>query len=106
MVKGGTIGLNETQMGYSPPKWFVEAMEDVIGRRQSEMALTLGKMFSAEEANKIGMVDEVAETKEDAFSKSVTFIEQFKKISPVARKTTKMLIRKERIEVSINLFLW
>lgn len=100
MVKNGTIGLNETQMGYSAPPWFIESMEDIIGPRKSEIALTTGKMFSAEEALDIGLIDEIAENREEAFIKSEAFCQLFKNIPLSARAATKKLMRKKRIEVS------
>ena len=38
---------------------FVETMQNVIGHRESERALQLGKLYSADEALKVGLVDEV-----------------------------------------------
>ena len=38
---------------------FRTAMVDVIGRREAEKALQLGKMFSSEEALKVGLVDKL-----------------------------------------------
>ncbi|XP_044752679.1 enoyl-CoA delta isomerase 1, mitochondrial-like [Coccinella septempunctata] len=102
MVKGGSIGLNETHMGFSPPMWFIETMEDIIGRRQSELALTSGRMFSAEEALSYGLIDEIAENKEEAFSKSIAFCNLFKNIPPKARATTKKLIRNRRLQAFIE----
>jgi len=37
----------------------METMQNVIGHRESERALQLGKLYSADEALKVGLVDEV-----------------------------------------------
>lgn len=38
---------------------FVETMKNVIGHRESERALQLGRLYGAEEALKVGLIDEV-----------------------------------------------
>lgn len=52
-------------------------MRNVIGERQTELALTLGKMFTANEALKVGMVDELASDKADAIAKAEKFLKSF-----------------------------
>ena len=49
-------------------------MENVIPKRQVELALTMGRMFSTDEAFKIGLVDEVATDKNDAIAKAERFL--------------------------------
>ena len=41
-------------------------MVATVGLRQAEMALMTGKLYNADEAAKIGLVDEVVENKEEA----------------------------------------
>lgn len=107
-----TIGLNETQLGIVAPKWFQLSFRDVVKSRDAEMALTLGKMFTTDEALKIGLIDEVASDANDAIAKAEKFIGQFAKISPVARSMTKIQYRAETInwlvknkELDLNQFL-
>ncbi|XP_044766585.1 enoyl-CoA delta isomerase 1, mitochondrial-like [Coccinella septempunctata] len=111
MLKDRTIGLNETKLGIVAPPWFIASMENVIGRRQSELALTSGKMFTTEEALRVGLIDEIAEDSEDAINKSRAFFKLFEKVAPSARSATKHLIRKKTIqdlvqnrEADLNLF--
>ncbi|XP_049860175.1 enoyl-CoA delta isomerase 1, mitochondrial-like [Schistocerca gregaria] len=107
-----TIGLNETQLGIVAPTWFQLSFRNVVKHRDAEMALTLGKMFTTEEALKIGLIDEVASDAKDAIGKAEKFIGQFAKISPVARSMTKVQYRAETInwlvknkESDLNQFL-
>jgi hypothetical protein len=49
-------------------------MRNAIGERQAELALLSGKMFSVEEALKVGLVDEMARDKDDAIQRAQNFI--------------------------------
>lgn len=74
------IGLNETQLGLFAPKWFQDTMVSIIGPRQTELALTSGKLFSAQEALKIGLIDELVASEEEALASSDKFFGLFKRI--------------------------
>lgn len=94
MVRGKfSIGLNETALGIVAPNWFMDTYSHTISVRQAELALTSGRMFSVDEALKVGLIDEVASDKADAIAKCKAFIGKFNKISPVARAITKQKIR-------------
>ncbi|XP_067008574.1 enoyl-CoA delta isomerase 1, mitochondrial isoform X2 [Anabrus simplex] len=75
-----TIGLNETQLGIIAPKWFQISMTNVIPPRQAELALSTGKMFTTEEALKVGLIDEIANDKQDAIAKAEKFLAMMAKI--------------------------
>ncbi|GLH07942.1 SFRICE_002345 [Gryllus bimaculatus] len=92
-----SIGLNETQLGIVAPRWFQDSMKNVIPIRQAELALTTGRMFSTEEALKIGLVDALAKDKADALSQAANFLLQMKKIPRVARGLTKQACRQDAI---------
>lgn len=53
MLKNFTIGLNETRLGIDAPSWLKASMLNVMSRRDTEMALTLGTMYTTEEALKV-----------------------------------------------------
>lgn len=53
MVQDYTIGLNETRLGISAPTFFQSAFRNVLSKREAEKALTLGTMFSTQEALKV-----------------------------------------------------
>uniref|UniRef100_A0A1L8EI30 Enoyl-CoA delta isomerase 1, mitochondrial n=1 Tax=Haematobia irritans TaxID=7368 RepID=A0A1L8EI30_HAEIR len=98
MLPNFTIGLNETRLGIVAPKWFMSTFCNVLPRRVAEMALTQGKMFSSEEALKSGLVDELAQTKEEALAKCEKFIASFAKTNPFARSMTKQQFRAKDLQ--------
>lgn len=92
-----TIGLNETRLGIMAPTWFQASMRNVMSVRDTEKALTLGTMFSTDEALNIGLIDEIASDKADALKRCEQFILQFAKVSPDARALTKKSYRGQAI---------
>lgn len=94
MVSGKfKIGLNETALGIVAPFWFQETMRNTISTREAELALTTGRMFSVDEALKVGLIDEVASDKADAIKKCEGFLSKFENIPPLARAMTKEILR-------------
>lgn len=103
MCPNYTIGLNETQLGIVAPTWFQASLRNTVSRRESELALTLGKMYSTDEALKVGLIDEVAENKQKALEQATSFLDRFRKISPMARAMTKQALRsKDIVELEDN----
>lgn len=98
MMPKFTIGLNETQLGIVAPLWFQATMKNTIPLRQAELALTTGRMFTTEQAQQIGLVDELATDKADALAKCEKFLESFRKIPREARAITKQSFRRREIE--------
>lgn len=97
MCPNYTIGLNETQLGIVAPTWFIDSYTNVISRRVAEKALTTGKMFSTDEAFKVGLIDEIATDKNDAIAKCETFLSKFRKIPSIPRGLTKQSFRREAL---------
>lgn len=93
MLPKFTIGLNETKLGIVAPKWFMTTFLSVLPRLEAERALNQGRMFTTEEALKVGLIDEVANSKEEAVAKCVEFIGSFAKVNPLARSLTKIQLR-------------
>jgi len=56
-------------------------MRNVISNRHTELALTTGRLFTTDEALKIGLIDEVATDKADAVAKAEKFLVGISKIS-------------------------
>uniref|UniRef100_A0A182NNN9 Enoyl-CoA delta isomerase 1, mitochondrial n=1 Tax=Anopheles dirus TaxID=7168 RepID=A0A182NNN9_9DIPT len=103
MCPNFTIGLNETQLGFMAPTWLQASFRNTISRREAEEALTVGKMYTTDEALKIGLVDEVAENKEKGLEQATNFLNRFRKISPMARAMTKQALRsKDIVELEDN----
>ncbi|KAM7352448.1 enoyl-CoA delta isomerase 1, mitochondrial [Cochliomyia hominivorax] len=98
MLPNFTIGLNETKLGIVAPKWFMSTFCNVLPRRIAEVALTQGKMFTSEEALKVGLVDELAPTKEEALNKCEQFFASFAKTNPFARAMTKQQFRRKDLQ--------
>lgn len=97
MCPNFTIGLNETKLGIVAPSWFQASMKNVLPPRQAESALTFGTLFKTEDAYKIGLIDEIAENKEDAIARCEKFLLKFANVSPDARAITKKSFRSKDI---------
>ncbi|XP_016964408.1 enoyl-CoA delta isomerase 1, mitochondrial [Drosophila biarmipes] len=93
MMPKFTIGLNETQLGIVAPKWFMASFLSVLPQREAERALNQGRMFTTKEALKVGLIDETANSKEEAIEKCTAFIGTFAKVNPLARSLTKQQFR-------------
>ena len=59
------IGLNESKFGLVAPFFLRENYVATIGQRKAEHALLTGLLYSPQEALGMGMVDELAHTKEE-----------------------------------------
>nr|CAI5842280.1 unnamed protein product [Callosobruchus analis] len=97
-----TIGLNETLLGIVAPHWFISTMKNVIGHRQSELALTQGKMFTTDEAVKVGLIDETMNSKDEGLERAKAFLAKFAKIPLMARSMTKQYIRGATIQEMVK----
>ena len=95
--KAATIGLNESKFGIVAPPWLAQQMVDTVGRRQAELSLSLGTLYTAEQALEIGLVDAVV-PKDAVQSKAVEEAAQWAAMVPQARVASKQLIRKQRID--------
>lgn len=112
MLNNFTIGLNETQLGIVAPWWFEATMRNTIGTRQTELALTTGRLFKTDEALKVGLIDEIAQDKNDGIAKAEGFLKKFTRIPRMARSMSKNVVRgrdiqqlKDNREADLNLFL-
>lgn len=97
-----TIGLNETQLGIVAPFWFKDTMVNTIGQRQTELALMMGTLFTSEQALKIGMVDQVVDTREECLGSALKIVSQLAKIPSEARHVSKMLMRQPTLDKLAN----
>ncbi|XP_017858797.1 PREDICTED: enoyl-CoA delta isomerase 1, mitochondrial-like [Drosophila arizonae] len=87
------IGLNEIQLGLVPPIFCMFNFLNVLPRRVAERALVQGRIFTTEQALQIGLVDDVASSKEKALEKCSQFIATFAQTNPLARSLTKLKFR-------------
>ena len=95
--KAAKIGLNESKFGIVAPPWLAQQMVDTIGRRQAELALSLGTLFTAEQALEIGLVDSLV-PKDSIQNKAVEEATRWAAMVPQARVASKLLTRQERID--------
>jgi len=80
-------------LGIVQPIYCMFNFLNVLPRRLAERSLSQGKIFTTEEALKIGLVDDVVNTKEEALAKCAEFIDTFGKINPLARSQSKLQFR-------------
>lgn len=99
MLKDYKIGLNESVVGIVPPQFVNAVTRAAVATRQGEIALTSGALYSAEEALKMGMIDEIAESEADATAKSHAFLRTQMKIPAFARGLVKQSYRKPELDL-------
>lgn len=103
MIEGNfTIGLNEAKIGLILNKWIIQLMRDIIPVRQAELAITTAKMFSVDEALKVGLIDESVKNAEAAMTKCKDFIKQFDNIPQLARIDSKLKIKERPLTLLQN----
>ncbi|XP_070562299.1 enoyl-CoA delta isomerase 1, mitochondrial-like [Ptychodera flava] len=90
------IGLNETQLGIIAPHWVMDLMKQTIGNRESEKALSLGKLYSCDQALEVGLVDEVCDPN-DALNQARAEMDKWLNIADEGRRLTKSMLRKDTI---------
>ncbi|XP_019890798.2 enoyl-CoA delta isomerase 1, mitochondrial-like, partial [Musca domestica] len=93
MLPNFTIGLNETQFGLVAPPFIRASFKNVLPARKAELALCQGKMFSSKEALDVGLIDDMANTKEEGHAMSTKFLQTFSNVNPAARSPMKQQFR-------------
>jgi len=93
-----TIGLNETLLGIVAPFWFKDSMLNAVGHRQTELALMLGTLFTADQALNIGLVDRVVQDREECLAEATKMVHKLVKIPREARHVSKMLMRQPTLD--------
>jgi len=88
-----TMGLNEAKFGLVAPFWFMDAFIAVVGQRVGDYSLLTGKLYNVEESAKIGLIDEVVGTKEEAIERCAYHIKQMSACKPMAWHMTKLQTR-------------
>ncbi|XP_007435979.1 enoyl-CoA delta isomerase 1, mitochondrial, partial [Python bivittatus] len=91
------IGLNETRLGIVAPFWFKDCLVNTVGHRAAERSLQLGILYSAQEALRIGLVDElVPEDKIQARAAEV--MAEWLAVPDHARQLSKSSLRKHAVD--------
>jgi 3,2-trans-enoyl-CoA isomerase len=93
-AKGGkpTIGLNESRIGIVAPPFLARQFMDTIGRRQAALGLSLGTLYSSEQALAIGLVDQVL-PRDQVRPAAQAAAAQWAQIPGSARLAAKLLVR-------------
>jgi 3,2-trans-enoyl-CoA isomerase len=102
MVPNYKFGINEIQVGVEVPQIIIGTMGKLVSPRELELALLTGKLYTTEEAQKVGLVDELAVDKDDTLKKCVAFLDRFKSIPPNARSLTKQRLKKQELDMIRN----
>ena len=92
-----SIGLNESRLGIVAPPFLARQFLDTIGQRQAELGLSLGTLYSSEQALQIGLVDQVVPA-DQVRQVAQTTATEWAKIPSVARVGSKMLMRRPALE--------
>lgn len=91
------IGMNEVLVGLSLPEVIHTALEHVVGPRQAERLGVGGLIISAQEALRIGLVDELVPV-ENVVPRALTLARDLIKLPPKAMATTRTLCRRNLVE--------
>lgn len=86
------IGLNEVQVGLVVPEIIQAAMRRLIGAHRAERLMVAGAMVEAEEAQRIGLVDELAET-ELVVGRAINWLQDLLRKPPQAMSETRRIAR-------------
>ncbi|KAK9872312.1 hypothetical protein WA026_017120 [Henosepilachna vigintioctopunctata] len=85
---------------------YLASIVNVIDQRRSEISLTTGKIFTAEESLKTGLTDEMAENTGDETSKSIKFSKQLcfttAQTKAFFRESTILTFMKNRLKMFIH----
>lgn len=92
-----TIGLNESRLGIVAPPFMGRQFVDTVGKRQAELGLSLGTLYSSEQALHIGLVDQVVSA-DQVRERAKQAAAQWTQIPATARVGSKMLVRREALE--------
>jgi len=92
MAEDRVIGLNETQLGIVAPFFFADLMERAIGVRRTEHALLAGTLFKSQDAQQIGLIDEVVPL-DKVQERALAQLAALSKIPQPAYGITKQLMR-------------
>lgn len=97
MMKGRTIGLNETMLGLVAPVFFVGMYASVLGRHRAELALALGTLFTSDEAWKCGLINDLCDL-DDVMTVAHQQAEKLSAVPRTAFAANKRIFREEALQ--------
>ncbi|GAA0705625.1 enoyl-CoA hydratase/isomerase family protein [Dokdonella soli] len=93
MARGAfKIGLNEVQVGLSVPDCIQAALRRLVGVYRAERLMVAGAMLDAEQADAIGLVDELVDT-DFVVPRALAWLGELLKFPPNAMGETRRLAR-------------
>ena len=94
MVAGkAKIAMNEITLGLSVFAGSIEMLKFCVGPRKAECILAAGSMYSARQASKLGLIDQVSPVDQLA-EEARRRAKEFAKIDPLAFRSIKALLRR------------
>lgn len=92
------IGLNEVQVGLTVPEVIQLALRRLIGAHRAERLMVAGAMVDSDEAQRIGLVDEVAGI-DDVFPRALAWCRKHLALPPLAMANTRRFARSDLAEL-------
>lgn len=89
------MGLNEVAIGISVPAYWIKLMTSVIGQGKADKMCQYARMIGADEALKIGFVDQVVETADQLVPVATKVAQEVLKLPDPGRVVAKNLLRGE-----------
>lgn len=86
------IGLNEVQVGLFVPEGIQYALKRLVGAHRAERLMVAGAMIEAGEAQRVGLVDELAEPAE-VVPRALAFCRSLTALPPLAMAATRRIAR-------------
>ena len=99
------IGLNEVQVGLSVPALIQFGLQRLVGRYRAERLMVAGTMLDADEALRIGFVDELAAV-DAVVPRAIDWLQDLLRLSPLAMSTTRRLSRRDLAEMFADKSRW
>lgn len=91
------IGVPAVKVGLVAPQWFLKMLSHLMGERQTDHVIQVGKTFSPDEAVQVGLVDEVCSDDQSshACQKALSL---YLSVSQESRQTMKRYLRADLID--------
>ncbi|KAG5495963.1 hypothetical protein JIQ42_02843 [Leishmania sp. Namibia] len=93
------IGLNESKLGLVAPPWTMPAYAYLMGSRQAERMLQLGETPVADDAQKLGLIDEVTPDDERTVEVAHQQAERFLSVPQQSRWMARDMMRREYLQM-------
>lgn len=90
------IGLNEVQVGLVAPDAIQHLMRRVVGPYRAERLLVAGALVEAEQAQAIGLVDELTDV-EHVVTRAVVWLEELLRLPQDAMRNTRRIARADMV---------